>query len=58
MCVKSGKIGSRGNAKAKLSGARVVSPKAVSDTSSSLTCLDPDASSVRSLSLFLSLSEV
>lgn len=44
-------LGARSNGRGRLPASRVVSPKAVSDSSPSLTCLDPDASSVYSLSL-------
>ncbi|KAG6392435.1 hypothetical protein SASPL_146654 [Salvia splendens] len=48
--------GGGGGGRGRLRAARVVSPKAVSDTSSSQICLEPDASSVLSLSLSLSLN--
>lgn len=53
VCLNLEKSRGRGNGGGRLPAARVVSPKAVSDSISSQTCLDPDANSVCSLSLSL-----
>ncbi|KAK6133139.1 hypothetical protein DH2020_033178 [Rehmannia glutinosa] len=43
VCVNLNESSGRGNGRGRLPAGRVVSPKAVSDSSSSQTCLDPDA---------------